>query len=118
MDEPGDSDGECVVRDLTSARAGDKGQEVNVAVVADDGDAFNHLASVLIEDRVTNAFDPLINGDVVRYELPQTRAFNFVITGRIDADVTTTLRRTHTASRYRTSCWDRNPPERGFHGRR
>lgn len=84
-------DDRLVVRDIASARAGDKGRDVNVAVIADNDDAFARLAAELTEERVADAFDPLIEGDVTRYDLPQLRAFNFVVTYRAAGDVTTTL---------------------------
>lgn len=86
-----EGDDRRVVRDIASARAGDKGRDVNIAVVADDDDAFAHLAAELTEERVADAFDPLIEGDVTRYDLPQLRAFNFVVADRAAGDVTTTL---------------------------
>ncbi|WP_251329842.1 AtuA-related protein [Haloplanus pelagicus] len=86
-----DHDGTRTVRDIAAARAGDKGRDVNVAVVADDDEAFDVLAAVLTEERVADAFGPLIKGDVTRYDLPQLRAFNFVVSDRAAGDVTTTL---------------------------
>lgn len=92
MADIGSGDTVIVVRDLASARAGDKGGRSNIVVVADDGTAFEHLDEVLTECRVAEAFDPLIEGDVSRYAVPQLQAFNFVLEDALGGDVTTTLR--------------------------
>lgn len=81
-----------VVHDLASARAGDKGNVSNVAVVADSRAAYERLETELTAERVMRAFDGLAEGPVTRYELPQLGAFNFVIERALDGGVTTSLR--------------------------
>ena len=41
--------------------------------------------------RVREHFAHLIDGDVVRYDVPSIGALNFVLTGRVDGGVTRTL---------------------------
>ena len=80
------------VRDLASARAGDKGDTSNIVVVADDEAAYDRLQSRLTADRVADRLAPLADGPVTRYELPKVRALNFVIEGALAGGVTTSLR--------------------------
>ena len=80
------------VRDLASARAGDKGNTSNVVVVADDEEAYRRLEDWLTADRVADRLAPLAEGPVTRYELPAVRALNFVVEGALAGGVTTSLR--------------------------
>lgn len=80
------------VRDMASARAGDKGNTSNVVVVANDEAAFERLSDWLTAERVADQLDSLVEGPVTRYELPRVRALNFVIEGALAGGVTTSLR--------------------------
>ena len=80
------------VRDLASARAGDKGNTSNVVVVADGEDAYARLRESLTADRVARQLTPIADGPVTRYELPNLHALNFVIEGALAGGVTTSLR--------------------------
>lgn len=80
------------VRDLASARCGDKGNTLNAVVVADDAEAYDLLKSRLTADRLGEELEPLVGGPVTRYELPQLRAFNFVVEDALAGGVTTAHR--------------------------
>lgn len=80
------------VRDLAHARAGDKGNTSNVSVIADDVEGYGLLKDQLTEERVAAEMEPLIEGPVTRYELPNIHALNFEIEGALDGGVTTSLR--------------------------
>ncbi len=67
------------VRDLAHARAGDKGRDVNISVIARDEASYERLRRELTEARVAAAFAALAAGPVRRYALPGLGAFNFVI---------------------------------------
>jgi hypothetical protein len=80
------------VRELASVRCGDKGNTVNAAVVAYDADAYDLLAGRLTADRLRRELDPLVEGPVTRYELPQLDALNFVVEDALAGGVTRSLR--------------------------
>lgn len=80
------------VYDLAHSRAGDKGDRINVSVIAYDDDGFRHLGTHLTCDRVMETFAPLAEGPCQRFELPQLRAFNFVIDRALDGGVTRSMR--------------------------
>jgi hypothetical protein len=80
------------VRDLASARCGDKGNTSNAAVVADDEAAYEVLDEHLTADRLATELDGLIEGPVERYDLPQLGSFNFVIENALAGGVTKSLR--------------------------
>jgi hypothetical protein len=64
---------------LARARSGDKGGAANVGVVARTPAAYALLRDVLTADRVEAFFRRSGVGRVVRYELPNLLAFNFVL---------------------------------------
>ena len=80
------------VRELASVRCGDKGNTLNAAVVAYDGDGYDLLAERLTADRLRRELDPLVEGPVTRYELPHLRALNFVVEDALAGGVTKSLR--------------------------
>lgn len=67
------------LRDLAHARAGDKGNVVNISVVAYDAKDYPRLAREVTPERVKAHLSDIVVGDVIRYELPQLGALNFVL---------------------------------------
>ena len=80
------------VFDLAHSRTGDKGDRVNVSVIAYDEAGFHHLREHLTCDRVMETFAPLAAGPCQRFELPRLRALNFVIDRALDGGVTRSMR--------------------------
>ena len=78
------------VRDLAHARAGDKGNWVNISVIAHDIAGYEQLLRELTDVRVLEAFAPVAKGPVRRYELAQLRAMNFVVENIRGGNVTQT----------------------------
>ena len=64
---------------LARARSGDKGASANVGVIARSPIAYAMLRDALTADRVATFFSHLGVGRVVRYDLPNLLAFNFVL---------------------------------------
>ena len=77
--------------DLAYARSGDKGTGANIGVVARTPDSYDMLVDELTAERVAEYFGPMGVHDVIRYELPNLQALNFVVKGilsrplRVDA---------------------------------
>ena len=65
--------------ELAHARSGDKGDVVNIGVVAYDPEHYPLLTRVLTAARVQEHFGDMVKGKVVRYELPNLHALNFVL---------------------------------------
>lgn len=80
------------VGDLAHARSGDKGDRVNVGVIADDSAAYERLRDQLTVDRVAAHFEGLIEGEVRRYELPNVSGLNFVGEAALDGGGQASLR--------------------------
>jgi hypothetical protein len=81
-----------LIHELAHARAGDKGNTSNVAVIAYDDAAWRVLRRDLTAERVTAAFSHLGAGTARRYEVESLRALNFVIPNVLAGGVTRSLR--------------------------
>jgi hypothetical protein len=77
---------------LAHARSGDKGDSANIGVVAYDEEIYRIIEKELTSDRVKRYFGPWVVGTVVRYELPNLCALNFVLRGALDGGGTVSLR--------------------------
>lgn len=74
------------------ARSGDKGGNANVGLWARDDSAYEWLRGYLDASRFVELFPEVANYRVTRYDLPNMRAVNFVITGLLGAGVASSAR--------------------------
>jgi hypothetical protein len=79
------------VYDVASCRAGDKGNTSNVSVVCYDVKDWDFVARQLTPELVKREFGHIATGPVTRYDLPNLKAFNFVIEGALGGGVTISL---------------------------
>lgn len=84
--------GALTLSTLALARSGDKGDRLNLGVVARDAAAFEFLKKELTAQRVKDWFQELCEGPVTRYELPNVNCFNFVLERALGGGGMTTLR--------------------------
>ena len=80
-----------VIRLLAHSRTGDKGDTCNISLVAFDRRDYERLARFVTAARVKALFAAVVAGDVVRYDLPQLGAMNFVMTRALGGGVTRSL---------------------------
>lgn len=78
--------------DVAFARSGDKGDDANVGVWTHDDATWAHLREVLTAERVAAHVAALHPSRVTRYELPNLRAFNFVLHDTLDGGGAVSLR--------------------------
>jgi hypothetical protein len=78
--------------DLAHCRSGDKGNRANIGVVVDDSEAYDWLRVHLTPQAVAAFLRPMGIGNIVRYELPRIRAFNFVIERALAGGASRSLR--------------------------
>lgn len=81
--------------DYAHGRSGDKGDTCNVGLVAYDDAGYRLLCGQVTAERVKEHFGGLVKGTVSRYEMPNIRALNFVLTGALDGGGTMSLRSDH-----------------------
>jgi len=79
------------LRELAHCRSGDKGDVSNLCVVAYRAEDYALLESSLTPQRVQAQLAHLVSGPVLRYELPQLAALNFVMHGALAGGVTRSL---------------------------
>ena len=66
------------LRELAHSRTGDKGRIVNISVIARNERDYPVLERQVTAERVKAHLANFVDGDVVRYTLPQLGALNFV----------------------------------------
>jgi hypothetical protein len=67
------------LRDLCGVRSGDKGNISDLALFADDEEAFTAIREAVTAERVKAHFGSLVNGSVERYEARNVLALKFVM---------------------------------------
>jgi hypothetical protein len=77
--------------DIAHARAGDKGNIVTLSLIAHRPEDFPLLHDEVTADRVEQHFSEILDGPVLRYELPQLGALNFVLRRKLQYSVTRSL---------------------------
>lgn len=70
--------------DIANARSGDKGRGANIGVLAHSEADYEFLCGHLTAARVQDYFATMHPGRVVRYELPNLHALNFVLPEILD----------------------------------
>ncbi|WP_206098562.1 hypothetical protein [Paenibacillus montanisoli] len=80
------------LRHLVQARSGDKGNSVNIAVFAPNEGIYDALLRELTAERVKLHFTGMVEGEVIRYELPGLLAMNFVCRAALGGGGSATLR--------------------------
>ncbi|MCC6243543.1 MAG: hypothetical protein IT353_11930 [Gemmatimonadaceae bacterium] len=78
--------------DIAHARSGDKGDTANVGLIALKPEWYPVLERYVTRERVAAHFAGQIAGDVVRFELPNLLALNFLLHGALDGGGTLSLK--------------------------
>ena len=78
--------------DIAHARSGDKGDTANVGLIALRPEWYPLLDRYVTRDRVAQHFDGQLTGEVVRFELPNLNALNFLLHGALDGGGTLSLK--------------------------
>lgn len=77
---------------IAHARSGDKGDTVNIGVIAYHPEDYPVLLREVTPDRVKAHFGDLVKGEVIRYELPNLAALNFLLHEALGGGGTLSLR--------------------------
>jgi hypothetical protein len=77
--------------DLAHARSGDKGDTVNVGIIARKPEYYEFLRTCVTAERVKQHFGDMVKGDVERFELPNLNAINFLLHNALDGGGTVSL---------------------------
>ncbi len=78
--------------EIAHARSGDKGDTANVGLIALRPELYPVIARFVTAEAVTEHFEGAIDGPVVRFELPNLNALNFLLHGALDGGGTLSLK--------------------------
>ncbi len=79
------------LREVAHSRTGDKGNIANISLIAYQMERYPLLKERVTAERVRAWFGEIIQGQVVRYELPKIGALNFVLFEALGGGVTRSL---------------------------
>ncbi len=91
------------VKDVAYARSGDKGDVVNVGVLAFDETAYERLRRTLTPDRIKAHFGDWVKGEVDVFPMPNINAFNLLLHNALGGGATKTLRYDVTGKAFSTA---------------
>jgi hypothetical protein len=91
-----------LVRDVAYARSGDKGDVVNVGILALDDAAYERLKRTLTPERIKAHFGDWVKGEVDVFPMPNINAFNLLLHGALGGGATKTLRYDVTGKAFST----------------
>lgn len=77
--------------DMAHSRAGDKGDTLNLSLVPYDEADYDLLAQLVTSELVKTHFAGIVEGEVIRYDLPNISSFNFVLEKALAGGVTKSL---------------------------
>ena len=80
------------LKEIAHARSGDKGSSANIGVIALLEKDYPRLKTILTEEKVKDYFSALNPKKVIRYELPNLAALNFVLEGVLEGGGSLNLR--------------------------
>ncbi|WJV55151.1 hypothetical protein PCO82_15635 [Pectobacteriaceae bacterium CE90] len=79
------------LRHIAHSRTGDKGNTSNISLIAYRDEDYELLKNSVTTEKVKEWFKDIVQGDVIRYELPEISALNFVMYGALGGGVTRSL---------------------------
>jgi hypothetical protein len=80
------------LREFCCSRAGDKSDSLTLSLIPYDPRHYEHVRTHVTAEVVKDYFGEMVRGEVVRYELPNIHALNFVLTRALGGGSTRTLR--------------------------
>ena len=79
------------LREIAHSRTGDKGNTSNISLICYDEKDYQLIKERVTAQKVREYFSDIVQGEVVRYEMPNIAALNFVMYQALGGGVTRTL---------------------------
>ena len=79
------------VGDIAAGRSGDKGETLDLTLVAYDDHGYESLSRLLTTEYVRSVLNHVVPGPVHRYEVPRLRALKFVAPAALPGGVQASL---------------------------
>ena len=67
------------LKNIACSRSGDKGKNSNVGLIFKNEQIYNWAKKYITKEIVKNHFKSILNGDVIRYEMDNILALNFIL---------------------------------------
>ena len=80
-----------ILGDIAHSRTGDKGNNCNISIIAYKLEDYPAIAEKVTAAKMKEFFKDKVHGEVVRYELPQLGALNFMLYDSMHGGVTRSL---------------------------
>lgn len=80
------------LREVSQVRSGDKGNSINIALYAPNEELYQIFLREVTADKVKEHFRDLVKGDVIRFEVPNILALNFLCKDALDGGGSSSLR--------------------------
>jgi hypothetical protein len=80
------------LREIAQARSGDKGNTVDISLFAPDEEWYGIFVEQVTAARVKQHFAGLVEGEVIRYEVPNILALKFVCTNALNGGGSSSIR--------------------------
>ena len=77
--------------DVAYTRSGDKGPNVNIGIIFINEELYKWALKNITDSLVKNYFSDMVKGSVIRYELPNLNALNFILNDSLDGGGSDTL---------------------------
>jgi hypothetical protein len=91
------------IKDIAYARSGDKGDVVNVGVLALDDAAYEKLQKALTPERLKFHFGDWVRGEIDVFPMPNINGFNLLLHSALGGGATRTLRYDVTGKSFSTA---------------
>lgn len=79
------------LREIAHSRTGDKGNISNISLISYKAEDYKLIKDKVTADKVKEWFKDIVQGEVVRYEMPNIGALNFVMYEALGGGVTRSL---------------------------
>ena len=79
------------LREVAHARSGEKGDTVNISVIAYREEDYEIIERQVTVESVRDLYGPVTRGEILRYEVPSIGALNFVFEGALGGGRSRTL---------------------------
>tara|TARA_B100000029_G_C17551128_1_gene950160 strand:+ start:103 stop:444 length:342 start_codon:yes stop_codon:yes gene_type:complete len=79
------------LKDIAGARSGDKGKSSNVGIYFYDPNIYLWAKKNITEKLIKNHFSEIVQGEVIRYELDNILALNFILNDSLGGGGSETL---------------------------
>lgn len=80
------------LKEICHGRSGDKGDAANIGLIAYKKEDYELIKKEVTAERVKDFFKGICNGEVIRYELPNINALNFILNNTLGGGGTVSLK--------------------------